>query len=108
MKRKTVFAFISLFLFLASCNWNKDRLRVDLSAVKIPHVTIHRYDKDLFAIPVDDLRNGLSAIQARYLFFLGTNLDDTAKLTDMRVYLMNPRNIDFYQAVQQKTSPENL
>jgi len=102
MRGITLFAFISLFLFLVSCNWKKDRLKVDLSEIKIPLVTIHRYDKDLFAIPLDNLRNGLIAIQSQYLFFLGTNLNDTSKLAEMRGYLMNPRNIDFYQAVQQK------
>ena len=102
MRKNIVFAFISLLLLLASCNWNKDRLKVDLSEIKIPQVTIQRYDKELFAIPLDDLPNGLNAIQSRYLFFLGTNLNDTAKLADMRGYLMNPRNIDFYNAVHQK------
>jgi hypothetical protein len=93
---------ISLLFFLDSCKWNKDRLQADLSAIKIPHIIIHRYDKDLFSIPITDLRNGLGAIQPTYLFFLGTNLDDTASITDMREYLMNPRNIDFHKAVQEK------
>jgi hypothetical protein len=33
---------------------------------------------------------------------LGTNLNDTSKLAAMREYLMNPRNIDFHHAVQEK------
>jgi hypothetical protein len=102
MRKNLILALISLFLILGSCNWNKDRLKVDLSDINIPQVTIHRYDKDLFAIPLDGLRNGLAAIQSQYLFFLGTDLNDTSKLSDMRGYLMNPRNIDFYHAVRQK------
>jgi hypothetical protein len=102
MRRTAVFAFLTLFLFVVSCSWNKDRLKVDLSKIKIQQITIHRYDKDLFSIPIDNLRNGLAAIQSRYLFFLGTNLDDTTKLADMREYLMNPRNIDFHKAVEGK------
>jgi hypothetical protein len=102
MIRKVLINSIFLLVFLGSCNWNKDRLKIDLSEIKVSKVIIHRYDKDLFSIPLTGLRNGLGAIQSRYLFFLGTNLDDTASINDMREYLMNPRNIDFYKTVQGK------
>jgi hypothetical protein len=94
---------VGILLFLAtSCTRNNDRLKVDLASVKIPEVKIKRYDKDLFAIPLNDLRNGLAAIQPKYMFFLGTDLNDQAKLSEMSAYLTNPRNIDFHKAVEQK------
>lgn len=97
-----VLFLVIAFLSTSSCNRHKDRLKIDISEIRIPQATIHRYDQDLFKIPLNDLERGLKSIQSRYPFFLGTNLDDTVKLSAMRDYLMNPRNIDFYKAVQEK------
>jgi hypothetical protein len=102
MKIHWVVSLSLLTALLSSCNWHKDRLNIDVSSIKIPDVSIMRYDQDLFKIPLNDLKNGLTAIQPRYLFFLGTDLNDTAKINDMMGYLMNPRNIDFHKAVQEK------
>lgn len=102
MKKSIIFTILALIFNLVSCNWRTDRLEIDTSSIKIPDISIQRYDQDLFKIPLNDLKNGLTAIQSRYLFFLGTDLDDTAKLSDMMGYLMNPRNIDFNKAVQEK------
>jgi hypothetical protein len=102
MKKKGVVFILTFACIFNSCNWHKERLKVDLSEIKISQVKIHRYDQDLFRIQLNDLKSGLISIQSRYPFFLGTNLDDTAKLSDMRDYLMNPRNIDFYKAVLDK------
>jgi hypothetical protein len=75
---------------------------VNVSDIKIPEVKIHRYDLDLFNVPANDLENGLQSIQHKYYFFLGTDLRDTLKLAEMRVYLLNPRNIDYQKAVKAK------
>ena len=93
---------ITLFPFFYSCNWHKDRLKVDLSQLKIPQISINRYDEDLFKIPVSDLKKGLFSIQPKYLFFLGTDLNDTLKLAEIKTYLENPRTNDFHQAVHEK------
>jgi hypothetical protein len=101
--KKIGFVLFSILGFIfPSCNWHKDRLKVDISGIKIPQVTIYRYDQDLFKIPVNDLKNGLVAIKSRYPFFLDTDLDDSAKINEMAGYLINPRNVDFYKAVQEK------
>jgi hypothetical protein len=102
MKKHLVISLSVLTLLLSSCNWHKDRLNIDVSSVKIMDVSIRRYDRDLFKIPLNDLKNGLTAIQSRYLFFLGTDLNDTVKLNSMIGYLTNPRNIDFHKAVEEK------
>ena len=88
---------ISLFY---SCNWHKDRLKVDISRVNVADVKIHRYDRDLFGIQLTDLQDGLRQIQHEYYFFLGTDLNDAKKLDDMRAYLENPRNIDFQRTCE--------
>jgi len=102
MKNHWLTVLSVLTVILSSCNWQTDRLKIDVSSIKIPDVSIQRYDQDLFKIPVTDLKNGLTTIQSRYLFFLGTDLNDSTKLADMSGYLMNPRNIDFHKAVQEK------
>jgi hypothetical protein len=94
-----------LFLFLlslVSCISNEDRLKVDLSGISITPVVIGRYDLDLFKIPLNDLQDGLKAIQGRYMFFLGTDLDDTTKLAPLRAYLTSPRTIEFQQVAAAK------
>ena len=100
IKRFTLF-FLIIIAF-GGCNWHKNRLQVDVSGVRVPDVKIHRYDLDLFRVPVTDLRNGLEKIQNEYYFFLGTNLNDPKKLEDMRAYLENPRNIDFQKSCASK------
>jgi hypothetical protein len=90
--------FLLVFIALSGCNWHKNRLHVDVSGIMIADVKIHRYDQDLFKIPVTDLKAGLERIQNDYYFFLGTDLNDLKKLDEMRAYLENPRNIDFQKA----------
>jgi hypothetical protein len=103
--KKKVWIFIPVLLvILYSCTFHKDRLKVDISDIKISPVKINRYDQALFRIPLSDLENHLKSIQAEYSFFLGTDLSDPAKLAEMKDYLMNPRNVDFNKAVQQKFS----
>ncbi len=101
--KKDYFTLLILLLVLGTgCNWKKERLNVDVSDIKIPDVKIHRYDLDLFNVPLADLENGLRSIQHQYYFFLGTDLKNSIKLAEMKAYLLNPRNIDFQKAVKIK------
>jgi hypothetical protein len=100
IKRFTLFFLVTIAI--SGCNWHKNRLQVDVSGIKIPDVQIHRYDRDLFKLPVTDLKTGLEKIQNEYYFFLGTNLNDSEKLDDMHAYLVNPRNIDFQKACESR------
>lgn len=97
--RFILFVFIIIIAF-GGCSWHKNRLDVDVSGIKIPDVRIHRYDRDLFRIPVSDLQAGLKHIQNEYDFFLGADLNDGKKLEEMKAYLENPRNIDFQKACE--------
>lgn len=96
-----VFA-LSFIIAINGCNWHKDRIHVDVSSVKVADVIIHRYDQDLFRIPLTDLQEGLQKIQSVYPFFLGTDLSDPKKLDDMRAYLENPRTIDFQKSCENR------
>jgi hypothetical protein len=103
MERKLSSTFLIVLKFLSSCNWKKDKmLHVDVSGISIPQVKIHRYDIDLFKIPLNDLQKGLESIKNQYPFFLGTELTDPVKLGQMKEYLSNQRNIDFHDACLKK------
>lgn len=94
-------AFLFLVL-ITSCTTTADRVHVDVSKITLAPVKIERYDQALFKIPLDQLQAGLIAIQPRYLFFLGTDLNDPQKLAEMHAYLTNPRTIEFHEMVEAK------
>jgi len=100
MKKIPVFAAV-VILILMGCG-PKNRLNVDVSAVIMPGIIIHRYDLDLFRIDRSDLRQQLEKLKPEYRFFLGTDLGDPGRLNEMKSYLENPRNIDFAAAVAKK------
>jgi hypothetical protein len=100
LKQFTFLVFI--LISILGCNWHKNRLQVDVSHVKIADVKIHRYDQDLFNIPLTNLRSGLEKIQHAYYFFLGMDLSDQKKLDEMRAYLENPRSIDFQKTCERQ------
>jgi hypothetical protein len=102
MRKQVFLVFVLLTFSLSSCNWKRNRLEVDISSVPIKDVRIHRYDLDLFKVPLTGLKEGLRAIQPEYMFFLGNGLDDTVRLAAMKAYLENPRNLDFQKACLEK------
>jgi len=85
---------------LASCNGTSDgRLGIDTDDIEIPEVHINRYEKALFAIPVESLSQGLKAIQPGFPIFLDADLDDTLNLIQMHDFLTSPLNIELYDDV---------
>lgn len=97
----SLFCSIAIWIF-SSCSGLNNRLDVDVSGVSVPAVQIHRYDLDLFRLDVKDLQAGLERLRPSYRFFLDTDLSDTARLAEMKNYLLNPRNKDFYLAVERR------
>jgi uncharacterized protein YjaZ len=94
--------FLGGFLCLTlipGCGPGKQRLDVDVSAIGVADVVIHRYDLDLFRLNPGQLQQGLESMKPAYRFFLDTDLGDPARLSEMRAYLENPRNIAFHAAV---------
>lgn len=85
-------------LCLGSCRFSSSRLQVDISKIPLKGIQIHRYDKALFTIPLDSLQNGLRQIRPQFLFFLNTDLSDSAKINNLKEYMTNIRTIEFYTA----------
>ncbi len=98
MKRLLI-SFLMLMLIATACNWSKSRLNIDVSNVAIEQVNIHRYDQALFDIPLDQLPDGLKDIKPEFLFFLDTDLSDSAKINNLKEYLTHVRTVEFYQEV---------
>ncbi len=106
MKRFPSNCFLPLLFILlmitGSCNWSSPRLQVDVSAIPLDAVEVHRYDKALFSIPLDRLEDGLEQIKPLYPFFLNTDLRDSAKINNLKEYLTNSRTREFYSASQER------
>jgi len=101
MKRLLI-SFFMLLLIAAACKWSKPRLDIDVSHIPLEEVNIHRYDLALFDIPLDQLPEGLDKIKPEFLFFLDTDLTDSAKINSLTAYLTHMRTIEFYQEVARK------
>jgi len=97
--KKFIIYFVLCLLIISGCGHGKHRLDVDVTKVNLPKLKIHRYDIDLFKVNVAHLQQGLESLKPAYRFFLDTDLADTAKLSDMKAYLENPRNQEFHVAV---------
>jgi hypothetical protein len=102
MHMRIVLSGLLLMFLFAGCHHPGDRLKVDVSAVRVPEVTIHRYDLDLFRANISNLKPALEALRPQYRFFLDTNLNDTVKLMEMKSYLENERNQLLYREVEKK------
>lgn len=107
MTSRKIFWWISAFslfawISLGSCSGKRNRLEVDITQVRIPEVVIHRYDLDLFKVDIRDMQSGLERLRPDYRFFLETDLSDPKNLSEMKSYLLNPRNIEFHTAVTRK------
>ncbi len=95
----TAFA-ISLLLsavFFASCSCNRDEKEYDreisesgLDSLNYIHVSILRYEKDLFAIPLDSLKEGMLAMKDKYSFFYTEELlNDPGNMLMLKSYLQD-------------------
>ena len=97
------FRSLLLFLILSSaCSNGDQRLTADVSKIILPEVVIHRYDIDLFHVNRGQLQKELEVLKPAYRFFLDTDLNNPAKLSELTAYLENPRNLAFQEAVSAK------
>ncbi len=102
MRIKSYLIILLMLLAFVGCNWNRNRLDIDVSGIRIPETRIHRYDKDLFAIPPGELQSGLRKLEPEYRYFLGNETGNPEKLARMKDYLESPRNLEFYKACEKK------
>jgi hypothetical protein len=97
-------SFAALFFsLLFSCSGPSDnRFTIDVGEINIPSVKIERYEKALFAINPDSLKDGLKRISVQFPLFLDADLDDTLNLIRMHEFITSPLNIKLYGEVVTK------
>ena len=100
--KQRLFLDLLVIMIIFGCTRGKDRQDIDVSAILIAPVKIHRYDLDLFKVNPGHLQEGLMALKPEYPFFLDADLNDTAKLAGMQQYLESPGNREFFEAVSAK------
>ncbi|MFY9582773.1 MAG: hypothetical protein WBI52_07730, partial [Bacteroidales bacterium] len=95
--KKLVMVVILFSMFFASCNsCSKTKEREFLPSIErkklhklyLPPIKIQRYEQDLFAIPLDSLKNRLTALYPKYSFFYRLeDLENPANLFQIKLYL---------------------
>jgi hypothetical protein len=105
MKKTYFFTIIFLFLILAlSCNHcnNTSNATDNLKDIKLDtndtvNVKIHRYEKALFAVDINNIKNDLQKLLPEYSFFIPDSaLSDSLSLLQMKSYLSDPLIINIY------------
>lgn len=90
---------------MSSCKCDRDKKEFDrevsdskLDSLSFIKVSINRYEKDLFAIPVDSLKEGLISMQKKYTFFYSPeDLEDPMNIEYMKQYLKDPTILSLYR-----------
>ena len=98
-----LFFAVPIFSLLFSCSGTSDsRFKIDAGEIKIPSVKIDRYEKALFAINPDSLKDELKRISVQFPLFLDADLDDTLNLIRMHEFITSPLNIKLFGEVISK------
>nr|NQU93920.1 hypothetical protein [Bacteroidota bacterium] len=95
------FSWVLLLAGIISCSGPDQRkLTADISDIDIPETKMMRYEKALFAIDPDSLKNGLKGIAYDFPIFLNADLDDTLNLIQMHGFVTSELNIKLYDSVE--------
>lgn len=97
-----IFPVVFLLAFLLNaCNScsNKSKEKEFLPVIErkkftniyVPPIKIHRYEQDLFAIPLDSLKERLTTLHNKYNFFYNLeDLNNPVNIYQMKLYLKDP------------------
>lgn len=88
MLRKIFPLFLFLTLISISCR-HPNPLDVDLTKVEPPHIRIKRYEKALFSVSKDSIRQGLNNLRQAYPFFIGEEID-TLDILNLSNFITDP------------------
>ena len=92
-------------VFMSSCKCDRDKKDYNrevseskLDSLSFIKVNINRYEKDLFAISPDSLKEGLSKIHDKYSFFYSLkDIEDPINIAYMKQYLNDPTIKSLYR-----------
>jgi hypothetical protein len=88
--------FLASLIVISSCkNRSAD---IDLKDISIKPVIIHRYEKALFSIPPDKLKQDLPAIAVEFNIFLGDQYHDPINLLRLQSFISDTAMQALYRA----------
>jgi|AntAceMinimDraft_17_1070374.scaffolds.fasta_scaffold00132_22 gliding motility-associated lipoprotein GldB len=101
--KKNIYIILLLSVFIVtSCNYNKNKLEKDISKVKGVDVKINRYEKFLFNVDINNLKQELHSNAKNFGFFLNGDLNDTLNLIQIREYITDPGIVTIYKSCIKK------
>jgi hypothetical protein len=101
MHLKTPAILLLFSVFILSCgNRNDKKLDVNISDIELS-IKIKRFDKAVFKINQNDLKNELLKLSSEYPFFIGKQIDDSA-LAKFRGYFSDPTIILNHSEVEKQ------
>lgn len=111
--KKIIPIIVLIALILNGCsscsNKNKEKEfiplkeRKKISKIYVPPIKIQRYEQDLFAIPLDSLKENLTKLHNKYSFFYRLeDLNNPANIYQMKLYLNDPVVKQFKKDVDQQ------
>lgn len=88
---QTNYFIIILLIILSACQSNSGRnLKPNTENVEDFEININRYEKDLFNIDTNQIKQSLKSLQKIYPEFLGVNLDDSSNINQLYNYITDP------------------
>jgi len=104
MKRNLVLLLIVSITIFTACNDSKKdkRLKTDVNNAEVVDVKIHRYEKVLFEMNTDQIKETLRKNKQEYSFFLGGNIEDTSNILRIYGFVTDPTIREVYDDVNKK------
>ncbi|MFA8451520.1 MAG: hypothetical protein ACEPOW_12585 [Bacteroidales bacterium] len=89
---------VIMMMGLISCKEKNSALKVDLSTVPEIPIQIHRYDKALFSLNKDSIKEGMEKLQNEYSVFLGKGSFDQSQVMQISNFVLDPRIEELYDS----------
>ena len=102
MKRIIIILIVACFFMINfSCKNKNARLKVDVSKIDLI-IKIKRYEKDLFSINLNNFKQGITALEDKYPFFLEGIGKDTSEISSLQKFITDPLSIQLYKDCQKQ------
>ena len=102
LKIKPLYLIAALMLLNACGTEDSRNLNFDVSSIDIGHFEISRYERDLFKISPNNVKEGLKAIQEKYLVFLAADLEDENNLKQIKDFITDQELLSAFHASETK------
>lgn len=101
-KNLQIFLIFTLIFVNPGCKNKKSPFEIKLKKEEKVEIKIHRYEKVLMNINVNNIRNELKKYKNEYMLFLDGNLDDTLKILQLYNFVSDPTLHEIYDNLIKK------